>query len=94
MNAKEFTEIFEDLGFDFDIVPYSGRGMFGAKCPSFTIPDDELIETIVSITNAINDDNDSVESKDEFLRILKKAKTDGMGRDDIIVYFPRREYDK
>lgn len=35
-NQKQFVEDAEDQGHEIDY-EYSGRGMFGAKCPSITV---------------------------------------------------------
>jgi len=67
---------------------YSGRGMFGDQCVGFTVDAGDSLSVVAQIVAAADPD-----SKAALANVFEGAKTDSMGRSDIIVYFPRLEWD-
>lgn len=83
MDLKEYLEIG-----GMETQPYSGRGMYGKECVSFTT--DNVIESIVDILSeaAMNaEQGEEVDTVLEVGEMLKKARVDSMGL-QMIVYFP------
>lgn len=77
--AEQVDEFLASCGIEVPESHYSGRNMYGAKCPSFEADSDaQIFSTFVEM--AKQDSN--------LASILaKSAKTDSMGR-GIVVYWP------
>jgi hypothetical protein len=91
MNSQTLIDLLEDAG--LETRSYSGRGMFGKECVSFNVEHDKLIGEIAAVVEvaSINYQDDTVS---EFVRMLKRARTDSMGRSEIVVYWPSMEWPK
>ena len=84
-NAKRLLELLEEFEDLIQIIPYSGRYMFGKYCIGIIIPKEINIHGIVAdITAATFGDDDLLEL---VVSSFKQSKTDEMGRDTVI-YFP------
>ncbi|NDB86611.1 MAG: hypothetical protein EB127_28545 [Alphaproteobacteria bacterium] len=80
-----FQELLEQVG--YDPISYSGRGMFGKTCIGVVTSDiGSLVADVVSLLNGSH-----YSTFDEVSDAFRYMKTDSMGR-DMIVYFPRIEY--
>lgn len=96
-NHKKFVETLESLHDDdnFRVRSYSGRNMYNAECVGVTCESEMQVvdEVISALVSDLSDDES--ERSDEIgfiywvLKLLKNAHTDSMGRDHIIVYWPR-----
>jgi len=89
MDSQKLVDLLEDAG--LETRSYSGRGMYGKECVAFTVSEGELIGSIASVVEvcAVNYE---LETVSEFVKTLKRASTDQMGRDGVVVYFPRYEW--
>ena len=103
MNANELVEIIEEAG--YETRRYSGRYMYGKECPAFVVESDQDYKAIAEIMYSymatyeipISEDDSRLPNIDElekFVQILGRAKTDAMGRDDIIMYFPTMKFEE
>lgn len=66
------------------IMEYSGRAMYGAQCLGIVTPD--VASTFMILGSALADlgnDGNALTRK-----LLREVRTDSMGRDEIVVYFP------
>lgn len=94
MNFSELQGIVEDAGFETQ--SYSGRGMYGRKCLSFNLDqDDNEFDAFLSIAESIQS---YVESHDDGLELeditsyFMGAKSDSMGL-GTVVYFPEIDWE-
>ena len=71
-------ELLENLG--FEIIEYSGRGMFGQ------VTDAIVVDSKATVIELILGENESSETK-ELIRKVTKAKEDNMGKYDIVIYY-------
>ena len=79
--AEQAQEIFEDFGFEVRD-DYSGRGMFGDRCPAI---EGSLNDCLNAIANVAEDNG-------EFARFLaQNASFDSMGL-DVVMYWPGLTY--
>ena len=85
LTAESLTDILETAGLDVD--RYSGRGMYGDECPSFTTED-----PIAAIAQLVADLDDARERQD-LAEAFKGACSDSMGH-DAVVYFPSLTFPK
>lgn len=68
---------------EFEASPYSGRGMYGAQCVSFTAPSPLNIAEVIS----------KIEEHEERDMIAQLGmNSDSMGY-DVVIYFPSLEWD-
>ena len=81
MTTEELKQLIEDVG--YETRDYSGRGMYGKRCLAFTIEAGNELGAVAEIVYHSD--------TEEIVDIFKDARTDTMGRDDIIIYFPRME---
>lgn len=84
MTVEELKKIIDDAG--YDTRDYSGRGMYGKRCLAFIIPNGEEFGAVAEIVYHSDDE--------EIVTMFKDARTDSMGRDDIVIYFPSMEVGK
>lgn len=79
-------------GAGYQTRPYSGRGMYGAVCLAFEVQTDEetLVGAVANIVAIVDDADEREQLADEFAR----ARTDSMGRDGVVVYFPRQQVER
>jgi hypothetical protein len=85
----------------FAIRSYSGRAMFGKNCVGLVVGPDrnitsesDFFATILEQLNSGTYSEDEIyDMTPEIARAIRGMRTDGMGRDDIILYFPRIEWD-
>lgn len=70
-------ELLENLG--FEIIEYSGRGMFGQ------VTDAIVVDSKATVIDLILGENESSVTK-ELIRKVTKAKEDNMGKYDIVIY--------
>ena len=70
-------ELLENLG--FEIIEYSGRGMFGQ------VTDAIVVDSKATVIDLILGENESSETK-ELIRKVTRAKEDNMGKYDIVIY--------
>lgn len=83
MSQQELIDILEQ--YDIEVRSnYSGRGMYGAECVGFVVNEDVLLATVAEMVAEIEDEDE----RQELARLFRRAKTDSMGRDSVIVYFP------
>lgn len=71
----------EELLGHHDPQPYNGRGMYGRECPSV------MTEEGQSVLSLLADIITGCEDEQEAAELLRAAKTDGMGRGQVI-YWP------
>ena len=97
-NHKKFVETLESLHDpdNFRVRSYSGRNMYGADCVGVTCESEIQVaaEVIGALVNDLSDDDseraDEVVFINWVLNVLHNwTHTDSMGRDHIIVYWPR-----
>jgi len=91
MNTQEFIDLLEDAG--LETRSYSGRGMFGKECVSFNVEHDKLIGEVAAVVEVASI-NYQAETVSELVKMLKRARTDSMGRDGLVVYWPSMEWPK
>lgn len=86
MTAERLSEIIQEAGYESQT--YSGRGMYGKECVGYTVDNgDELFSAVMIATSC------EPEEKDQICGLFRNGvKTDSMGRDQIIIYFPRLQY--
>jgi hypothetical protein len=94
MTSEKFIELLEDSG--QEVGDYSGRGMYGEKCVAMTIEENDLISVVaaaveVVAVNYLQSDPDLVR---EFVSLLSQAKTDSMGRSEIVIYWPSMKWEQ
>ena len=70
-------ELLENLG--FEIIEYSGRGMFGQ------VTDAIVVDSKATVIDLILGENESSKTK-ELIRKVTRAKEDNMGKYDIVIY--------
>ena len=80
------VERLEESG--FETRRYSGRGMYGAECIAFEVIGGSELGAVAEIISSI----ETVEEQAEVVKAFKQAKTDSMGRDGIVIYFPKYKY--
>lgn len=92
MNAERLIGILENAG--LDVRPdYSGRGMYGASCVGFVVEESELLPTVAElVAYSVTDDNDDEQA--QLVKLFHRVRTDSMGRDSVIVYFPSVQVNK
>lgn len=83
MNAELLQQIIEGMG--YEVTRYSGRGMYGAECPAFTVEDGQEFGAVAEIALAMLEDV----AENIICRTWRHARMDSMGRDDVVIYFPR-----
>lgn len=87
MEFHELVELIQDAG--YNTRPYSGRGMYGASCVGFTFEEVTVFQVIADLYDAIRgDDAAIIEGVEDLSKVIRGAKTDGMGLGEIM-YFPR-----
>lgn len=79
MTADDIKAIAYDANLDY-YEGYSGRGMFGRKCPGITTEDKNLLRAAADLVEGCS----SVEAAG---RLLRTARVDDMGL-GLIVYWP------
>lgn len=89
MNFLDLKQIVEDAG--FDARSYSGRGMYGLKCLSFNLEQEENeFDAILSIAESaqsyVESSDDGFELEDVTAYFMG-AKSESMGL-GVVVYFP------
>lgn len=83
MNSQKIIDILEQ--YDIDVrTNYSGRGMYGAECVGFVVREDTLLATVAEMVAETEDEDE----RQDFAKLFRRARTDSMGRDSVIVYFP------
>lgn len=81
MDSQKLIDILENAG--LEVRPnYSGRGMYGEQCVGFVVEESQLLRTVAELVFFADDDREQV------AKLFRRARTDSMGRDSIIVYFP------
>ena len=80
MTPETLKDIIEASG--YDARSYSGRGMYGKKCLAFDT-DDSTFEVVANLFDTVIDTDDA----GDFINMLRKTKTDSMGRGTVF-YFP------
>lgn len=85
ITTNRLQEIIEDAG--YEVNSYSGRSMYGKHCISYNIIENDSLFSVADIINSIEDEAE----RSEIVQIFKRVKTDSMGRDEIVIYFPRFE---
>ena len=70
-------ELLENLG--FEIIEYSGRGMFGQ------VTDAIVVDSKATVIDFILGENESSETKG-LIKKITKAYEDSMGKYDIVIY--------
>ena len=70
-------ELLENLG--FEIIEYSGRGMFGVETDAI------VVDSKATVIDLILGENESSITK-ELIRKVTRAKEDNMGKYDIVIY--------
>lgn len=95
MNFSELQEIVEDAG--FDVRSYSGRGMYGKKCLSFNLEQEEnefdaMLKLSESIQSYVEHSDDGLEFED-VTQYFMGAKSDSMGL-GMVIYFPNIEWEE
>ena len=78
MTTEELKQLIEDAG--YETRDYSGRGMYGKRCLAFIIEAGNELGAVAEMVYHSDDE--------EMVNIFKTARTDAMGRDDIVIYFP------
>lgn len=87
----EFAEMIanaaEESSLDVELRPgYSGRAMYGATTAALIAPDmaEFAAAACVAATRLARDDDSS--EVEDFIEAVRAVKTDGMGRDSIVIY--------
>lgn len=90
MTTETLVELIRNNS-DLEPRRYSGRGMMGKECVGFEVEAGEEIGEIAALVReaAIQYDD---ETPDELVTLFRNCRTDQMGRDNIIVYFPSMEW--
>lgn len=65
---------------------YSGRGMYGSQCLSFTVDDESAIVAVARVVSEAYED--SPEAGGIVAHAFEKAQSDSMGM-GAVIYFPR-----
>lgn len=78
--CKRLTALIEDAG--YQPRPYSGRGMYGHSCVSFTIEDE------TPLNHALADLVEAAGDTDEAAIVLRAMVRDDYGRGELL-YWPR-----
>lgn len=80
--------------------PYSGRSMYDTECPGFVYSsvNSFLKDCLLSVIDLPNEDeaparhcdylNSHVNPQEEFINLASRFRSDNMGKDDLIIYFP------
>ena len=89
LDTDGFREIIEDAG--YDTRSYSGRGMYGKECLAYEVPARDEIYSVACIMEQACSVLDGDSKIDDVKKAFRGAVTDNMGRDDIIIYFPKFE---
>lgn len=93
MNFNEIREVIENAGLDPQ--SYSGRGMYGLRCLSFSLDRDENVsDAFLDLAEALSyyvQENPDIEFEDA-IQEFKGAKTEAMGMGEV-VYFPKIEWE-
>lgn len=108
-NFVKFLMIAHEAGMlslmeDEHVRSYSGRGMYGSHCPGITCPDTHstlmrLCEAAESLTGNHDDSHEDHPTRPvEIFKMSEvtkdRVRTDSMGRDDMILYFPGVNWDQ
>lgn len=81
--AQQVETALESVSAEFR--DYSGRGMYGDRCPSFDVEDEaEAFSVFVRL---------AVEDEEMAAYLARTARTDSMGR-GMVVYWPSITYEK
>jgi hypothetical protein len=83
-------------GFEAEPICYSGRFMYGKRCVAVTVPSGgELLVGLKVLASLVldADDDDVHELLFAAQNLMAGARTDSMGRDEVVVYWPRVEWD-
>ena len=88
MDAITLKQLIEDAG--YETRSYSGRGMYGAECLAFIAEDGRELYAVASIVSQVVSHKDRENLAGQFAGV----RTDSMGRDSIIVYFPRVPFEE
>ena len=78
LDRERLIEIIETAG--YTPAPYSGRGMYGRRCVSFTI------ENETPLSHAFADLVEAAENADEACRILRATMRDSMGLGEVLYW--------
>lgn len=81
MDAQEFREVIEEVG--YETRSYSGRGMYGKECLAFECDSGDELKAVAEIVASCAEEDQA-----EAVKNFKTAKTDGMGL-GVVIYFPR-----
>ena len=90
-DKSHFQELLENAGYKCQT--YSGRGQYGKYCLA-VITDHSIGQFIANIIESLEyiDERNLEETIDEAEEIFPSMKTDNMGKDKIVIYFPNAEY--
>ncbi len=83
-------------GFDNEPFGYSGRAMYGKRCVAVTVPSGGELQAGLKVLAALVLDADDDAVHDLLFAVqnlMGGARTDSMGRDEVVVYWPRVEWD-
>jgi hypothetical protein len=82
MNTERLKEIIENC--DYETRSYSGRGMSGSTCVGYLVANGEDMYSVACIVGSVDD----ADERQELIEIFDHVRSDNMGRDDMIIYFP------
>lgn len=84
MGAQALIDLLYDAGLEVR-EDYSGRGMYGKTCVGFVVENGAELRTVAELVGNEEDEY----TRAELVILFRQARTDSMGRDSTIVYFPR-----
>lgn len=90
MNSQQLIDFLEQYDGIEVRTSYSGRGMYGDECVAFVVREEIAFATVAEIVADIEDEDERL----EFAKLFRRARTDSMGRDSIVVYFPQIKTNK
>lgn len=94
ITTKEFIEILNDASLEYR--SYSGRGMYGAYCVGVEVsdPTEALVDIFEALTSYYaNGGDESERFAGSVLTLLRKTRTDNLGR-DTIMYWPQLKWEE
>jgi hypothetical protein len=92
MDTNELQEIINDAG--YDTRSYSGRGMYGKECLAYEVSARDELYSVAEIMELACDPDFSNDKGAAVKTAFRNVATDSMGRDNIIIYFPKFEVKK
>lgn len=88
ITGESVRDILDKIG--YEVFDYSGRYMYGDKCPAIK-SEDNVAKLLSNIINSVLDEEFDDDEKDILREMFDNVRTDSLGL-GIVIYFPKFIY--